>query len=59
MLTTSNIKYQPHQIALELKLELFISSIISNIWQVSLIRDGNSLANSNKMFSTKMDKFSR
>ena len=54
MLTASKLT----RIALELKLELFISSIISNIWQVSLIRDGNLLANSNKTFSTKMDKFS-
>ena len=54
MLTTS----KHTGIALETKLELFISSIISNIWQVSLICDGNLLANSNKTFSTKMDKFS-
>ena len=37
---------------------MFISSIISNIWQVSLIHDGNSLSNLNKTFSTKIDKFS-
>ena len=54
MLTTSSLT----RIALELKLELFISSIISNIWQIFLIYDGNSLANSNKIFSTKVDKFS-
>ena len=54
MLTTSSLT----RIALELKLELFISSIISNIWQIFLIYDGNSLANSNKIFSTKVDKIS-
>ena len=42
ILTTSKLT----RIALELKSELFISSIISNIWKVSLIRDGNLLANS-------------
>ena len=54
MLTTSKLT----RIVLELKLELFISSIISYIWQLSLICDGNSLANSNKTFPLKIDKFS-
>ena len=53
MLTTSNLT----TIAIELKLELFISSLISNIRQVALISNGNSLANSNKVFLTKIDKF--
>ena len=54
MLTTSKLT----RMALKLRFELFISSIISNTWHVSLIRDGNSLANLKKTFSTKMDKFS-
>ena len=53
MLTTSNLT----TVAIELKFELFISSLISNIWQVALISDGNSLANSTKIFSTKIDVF--
>ena len=54
MLTTSKLT----RMALKLRFELFISSIISNTWHVSLIRDGNSLANLKKTFSIKMDKFS-
>ena len=54
MLTTSKLT----RMALKLRFELSISSIISNTWHVSLIRDGNSLANLKKTFSIKMDKFS-